>query len=685
VLLALVASGLAGCSGEGNAPARAEYVERGDLPGIRERGELRIVLPPQQARLLPRRGDTLDLDIRLAMQLSAELGLTPRLLTVEDRSRMLVGLLDGHGDIAIARLTATDERRRRFGFSVPLDHVREVLVVRSDDDGIADLEDLAGRRVAVRPSSSFHETLRGVQQEVPGLEIVAVDDRWDTEEILYRVARGEYDATVSDEDFFQHVQSYQRELKAAFPLTGERPIAWAMRPDAVELKAAVDGYLQRQALTRHLDERVLGDLAEIRERRVLRVLTRNNAATYFLYRGRQVGFEFELARRFARELGCRLQIVVPPAADQLIPWLLEGRGDLVAAGLTITPERSEQVRFSRPYNHVSEILVTRAGETLAGPEELAGRTLTVRPSSSYHATLLDVGQTIPLEIVPAPENVETEELIAAVGRGEIDLTVADSNILDIELTYRDDVEAAFALGDTRPIGWAVRPGSDALLEAANAFLSREYRGEFYNVLQGRYFKNTKRVARLAADRTARVGGLSPYDDLFREYGRRMEIDWRLLAAQAYTESEFDPEAQSWAGALGLMQVLPRTAREMGVMGNLHEPDTGIRAGALYLRHLIDRFEPSLPLEERVRFALGAYNAGRGHIQDGRRLAREEGYDPDRWFGHVERVLPKLGREAYASKARYGYCRCSQAVEYVRQIDARYAAYTRVVDAIAGTP
>ena len=132
-----------------------------------------------------------------------------------------------------------------------------------------------------------------------------------------------------------------------------------------------------------------------------------------------------------------------------------------------------------------------------------------------------------------------------------------------------------------------------------------------------------------------------------------------------------------------MEVIGRhvlaAAEEMGVTGDLHDPETGIRAGAAYLRHLLDLFEPTLPMAERLRFALGAYNAGRGHILDGRRLAREQGLDPDRWFGHVEQALPLLARQAYASRARYGYCRGSQTREYVREIDDHYAAYTRIIN------
>ncbi|MDX1389064.1 MAG: transporter substrate-binding domain-containing protein, partial [Acidobacteriota bacterium] len=418
----------------------------------------------------------------------------------------------------------------------------------------------------------------------------------------------------------------------------------------------------------------------IQERGVLRVLTRNGAASYFLYRGEQMGFEFELAQDFARSIGCRVRFIVPPSHDLLIPWLLEGRGDVIAAAMTITPERAETVAFTRPYNHVSEVVVARADDdTIATLQDLNGRTFSVRPSSSYYGTLNRVRDELGFTIDPVPETVDTETLIAGVADGSIDLTVADSNIVDIELTYRETVRGALVLGEPSEIAWVVRPEDVRLKEAADLYLDGAYRGAFYNGLQKKYFKSSRAMAQMVTERPRRRGRISEYDELLRTYSEEIGIDWRLLAAQCYQESRFDPEAESWAGALGLMQVLPTTALQMGVEGDLRDPESGIRAGALYLRWLMDRFEPSLPPEERLLFSLAAYNAGRGHILDGRQLAREAGLDPDTWFGHVETVLPLLRQSQFAGRSRFGYCRCGQAVEYVRRIMDRYAAYASVVE------
>jgi membrane-bound lytic murein transglycosylase F len=679
-LPALCLFGLFCSSPPSQDPAQPEYVETGDLAALRSRGVLRILMPPRQPRALSRRGFGVDTEVERAEELAAYLGLIPEVITIGDRSKLLQALLEGRGDLIIARLTATRERRKRFEFSVPIDYVGEVLVTHRDDTRVLTLEDLDGLRVTVRPSSSFHETLERIREEVPGLQILPAEEEADTEELLYRVANGDLEATVADDDMVEEVNSYLRTLRAALPLTGQRPVAWAIRPGSPELKAAVDAFLHEEALEwgRRFD--VVGDLDAIRKRRVLRVLTRNNAATYFLYRGRQMGFEYELAREFARRIGCRLQIVVPPGADQLVPWLLDGRGDVIAAAWTVTESRARRVAFSRPYKHVSELVVVRRDdESILGIEDLEGRKVAVRPSSSYHSTLLALQGVVDVEILEVPEETETELIVGLVGDGDYDVTIADSDILDIEFTYRDTVRAAFALGEPKAQAWAVRPDDRMLLAEIDRFLAETYRGEFFNVLTDKYFKNERRVARVVQSRPTRQGRISPYDDLFRKYGRETEIDWRLLVAQAYQESRFDPEAVSWAGAAGIMQIMPRTAGELGVTGDLSDPETGIRAGSTYLRRLMDQFEPSLRFSERLRFALASYNAGRGHIQDGRRIARELGLDPDVWFDNVETALPLLGRGKYAAEARYGYCRCLQPLQYVRQINERYAAYVLVAD------
>lgn len=331
-------------------------------------------------------------------------------------------------------------------------------------------------------------------------------------------------------------------------------------------------------------------------------------------------------------------------------------------------------------------MVTRSNdEALRSLEDLNGRRIVVRRNSSYWGTLerlREEGAAFTLEA--APEHLETEQIVDRVARGEYDLTVADSHIVDIELTWRDDIRPAFALGEPRFHGWAVRADNPKLLDAINGYLKKEYRGLHYNVIHKKYFKNPKRIREHVANRAdgGANGGLSPYDELARKYAQRYGLDWRLVVSQMYQESRFDPNAKSWAGALGLLQVLPRTARELG-LHDLHDPETGLHAGIKYLNWLMQRFEPELNLADRTWFALAAYNAGVGHLRDARRLAARKGWEPDRWFGNVEQAMLLLSQPGYARRAAHGYVRGQEPVNYVRQIRDRFEAYVRLTEAGQG--
>lgn len=657
-------------------------IEKGDLPALRERGELRILLPPQgNLEALPRRGSLASVHEEAAAAFARSQGLAPRWIRVARFEELLDALVEGRGDLIAANLTVTPDRARRISFTVPLFTVREQLVTRRDDTRLRRIEDLAGRRIGVRRSSSFWETVQALRERVPGLEVEPLRDDVDTEEALYRVAAGELDLTVADSNLVEQAVLYLPQLRVAFDVAKGRAIAWGVRPGAPQLRRATNEYLRQARLTEPRPERIRADLDAIRERRVLRVLTRNSASTYFIWRGEIRGFEYDLARRFADELGVRLEVVVAPSRAALIPWLLEGRGDLIAAGLTILPEREKRgIAFSRPYHRVFETVVARPGDPVARPEDLAGRRVVVRRSSSYWSTLERLrAQGIALELQAAPEYLETEEVVERVGEGRYALTVADSHILALVRTWRTDVRAAFRLGGPVRHGWAVRATDRKLLATVNRFLAKEYRSTFYNVIYERYFGNQPHVRDRAVERATRSGVLSPYDDLARGIGDELGIDWRLLVAQMYQESRFEPEARSSAGALGLLQLMPRTAQELGV-DDLSDPEAGLRAGARYLRLLYDRFEDHVPEEERWWFALAAYNAGYGHVRDGQRLARARELDPTRWFGHVERALPLLARRQYYATARFGYCRCSQTVHYVRAVRDRYRAYLQATRA-----
>jgi membrane-bound lytic murein transglycosylase F len=677
----LLVAGSCGGGGEGDDGDGASFLDAGDLAQIAERGQLRILLPNRtHFSRLPRSGVTLDFERELAESFAGQLGLEPVWVIVDSRNRLIHDLLAGKGDIAAANLTATRERKRMVDFSVPVAVVREQLVVRAGDDSVVELADLEGRRIAVRRSSSFWVTVNDLRQRFPGIEIEEVEETVDTEEIIHRVAIGEYDLTVADSNLVEACLEYRSDIRPALDLTRDRPISMAVRPGSPELLASLDRFLTEAQLTRRSDSPMLGDLVEIKERRVLRVLTRNSAATYFLWRGELMGFEYDLMKEFARQQRLRLEVIVPPAAEDLLPWLRDGRGDVVAAALTPTEKRMEGgVAFTRPYNYVEQVIVARDDETgLNELEDLNGRTVWVRPSSSYVATLEYVrSKGIDVTIAEAPEEMVTEEIIGMVASGDYDLTLADSHIVDIEVNWREDVKAAFPLTNLLPLSWAVRASNPELKEALDDFLQREYRGLYFNIIYERYFRDARKIRRHRDERADLVGDLSPYDAIVKKYADVYGFDWRLIVSMMYQESQFDPRARSFAGATGLMQVLPRTAGEFG-FDDLHDPEEAIHAGIKYLDWVRDRFEPDLSVQDRMWFTLAAYNAGAGHVRDARRLARQQGLNPNVWFGNVERAMLLLSRTQYAQAAQHGYCRCGEPVRYVRDVRSRYTAYVETV-------
>ena len=670
------------CSQPATPALPPKYI--GDLPVLQSHGKLRVIVPPEPLAHMPKHAEPVTIDYDLARDLAEELNLELMLVKAENYAQMVQKLLEGEGDIVAASLTITPARQEQAAFSVPYLYVDEYLITAASDSLPTTIEDLAGMRVGVRRSSSHYETLLDIQQRVPSLQIHTASEKLGLEYLIDGIVRGEYQATVADEHLWRGVESYYDNMVTPLIVAENRPIALMMRPDDVRLKNRVDEYLLARQFTRQSQQTFTDDLPGLKERRRLRMITRNNAMTYFIHRGRQVGFEYELIKKFADRHDLRLDIVIPDSHADLLAYLNEGKGDVVAAAMTITEERRAQAAFTLPYNEVDELVVVRADEdSIASLEDLAGRTVHVRASSSFYTTLVALEDSIAgLQVVPLPDDLETEDILVGVEEGRYDITLCDSNLLDVELAYGRALKAAFSIKPT-VLGWAVRRDNPALLAALNQYVQEEKGGLFFNMMKKRYFKNRRTITR--AKDSLRVdlsGRLSPYDELVKKYARQYGQDWRLITAQMYQESKFDPQAASWVGARGLMQIMPVTGRELGFT-DLHDPEENIHAGVKYMSQLVNRFDSNIPIEERTRFALAAYNVGYGHVLDARRLAREKGWNPDKWFGHVEQAMRLLAKPAYHKRARYGFCRCGQPVHYVGNIQNMYDAYVGMLTMARG--
>ena len=426
-----------------------------------------------------------------------------------------------------------------------------------------------------------------------------------------------------------------------------------------------------------------GDLDGMVERGSVRALVTYSKTFYFLDGGTQRGATYEGLLEFEKYLNQQLGrrtlkvhvLIIPVHRDELLPALAQGLGDIAAANLTITPERQRLVDFSTPVaSGVREVVVTGpSSKTLASVDDLAGRSVHVRRSSSYWESLERLNGEFqdrglePIELVPAEEFLEDEDLLEMVNAGLLPLAVVDSHKANFWAEVFDDivVHDDLTIREGAAIGWAFRKDSPQLAETVNGFVRSHKQGTLFgNVILKRYLQDNPWVRNsLAKNDRDRFEGVI---HLFEEYGGRYDIDHLMLAALAYQESGLDQSKRSRQGAVGVMQMLPSTAADPNVgIADIEQLENNIHAGTKYLRFLHDRYFADEAMDEfdRLMFTFASYNAGPARVRRLRAEAIEMGLDPNVWFGNVEVVAARrIGRET---------------VQYVSNIAKYYVAYRLV--------
>ncbi|MCV9388462.1 transporter substrate-binding domain-containing protein [Reichenbachiella ulvae] len=443
------------------------------------------------------------------------------------------------------------------------------------------------------------------------------------------------------------------------------------------------------------EEGMAFDLDEIKKRGYLVAIVENSPSGMFLYRGEPMGYEYELMSLFAKEIGVELKINVTRDIAESFSKLQNGEGDIIARNLTITSDRKKQIAFSEPLHLVRQMLVQRKPENwrqmklheierelIRNPVELKGKTIHVRPNSSYIPRLKslsnEIGGEIKLEI--EAEDVETESIIEMVADGSIEYTVADEDIAQVNARYHPILDVETAVSFPQEIGWGLRKNSPKLLEAANNWLSKMKKTNEYYALYDKYFRNYRKSKAIISSAYYTIDGetLSPYDSLIKHYAEKLNWDWRLLAAQISKESRFDPKATSWIGARGLMQVMPRTGEEYGA-SNLYDPRQNLKAGTEHLVWLEKKWEHIPDSVEQIKFILGSYNVGDGHVRDAVKLTKKYGGDTLVWDDNVAKYLKLKSKKKYFEDpiVSFGYCRGTEPVEYVQDIFYRYDRYLQM--------
>lgn len=439
------------------------------------------------------------------------------------------------------------------------------------------------------------------------------------------------------------------------------------------------------------------DIDQIQKRGSLVAILNNSSTGYFIYRGQPMGYEYELLTRLAKELRLKLDIKLAHDIDEATYMLNAGEGDIIAFNMAVTSSKKDFIAFTEHHNEVKQVLVQRKPKNWRSMKhheieevlvrnllELEGKEVHVQKNSAYAARLANLEEEIggKIQIIENTDGLNTEALIKKVAEGEIDFTVADEDVALVNATYYPIIDVRTPVSFPQKIAWATRKNAPDLLNAVNHWISSMKKDTEYYVLYNKYFKNPKATLKRARSDYSSIvsSNISPYDHLIKKVADSLGWDWRLLAAQIYQESHFDTQAESWAGAVGLMQLLPETGEMYGI-SNMFDPEQSLKAGVAYLAWLDKIWTKYITDgEERIKFVLASYNAGQGHVLDARRLAQKYGKNPNKWEGNVEFFLELKSRPEYYNDpvVSSGYCRGSEPVNYVEQILSRYESYKHLV-------
>lgn len=425
------------------------------------------------------------------------------------------------------------------------------------------------------------------------------------------------------------------------------------------------------------------DLPQIIEKGELVVLTINSSTSYFNYRGEPMGFQYELAEMFCHSIGVELKVKTVNRESELMRCLLAGEGDLVAYNLPVTKRHKDELRFCGEEYITHQVLIQRKGkDVVTDVTQLIDKEVYVLPGK-YLTRLENLDEELGGGIIihkVAADSIVTEDLITWVAEGKIDYTVASNDLAKVNRTYNRNLNIDMKISFDQRSSWAVRPDSPLLAEAVDKWQKENKDSPAIQLCVQRYFGRDKHTSQGSILSIAE-GKISYFDKYFRKYAKEINWDWRMLAALAFTESNFNPSVVSWAGARGLMQLMPSTAHAFGVpVGMESDPEASIRAGVKYIASLQKLFRTVTDDNERKKFVLAAYNAGAGHVLDAMALTEKYGGNKYQWENQVERYILLKSHEHYYQDpvCKNGYFRGAETYHFVRKILARTAAYQQKI-------
>lgn len=426
------------------------------------------------------------------------------------------------------------------------------------------------------------------------------------------------------------------------------------------------------------ETKVIDDFEAIKEKGELTVLTLNTSASYFIYKEEAMGYDYDLAKDFCESYGLTLKVVVAENVNRMLQMLKEGKGDLIAYNIAVQNELKDSLIYCGAQQITHQVLVQRSGRqdtVLTDVTQMIGKEVSVLENTKYYQRLVNLNAELGGGVIIQnieKDTVTTEDLIEMVSLGEIKYTVSDSYTARINRTYYRNIDISLPISFDQRSSWVVRKDSPSLAKTLDDWFAENNETPVYKSINKRYFELSKQDfdGEYIIPKDLPKGAVSVYDPLFKKHAARSGYDWHMLAAISYHESRFQNNLTSWAGAAGIMGLMPRTAKSLGLSSeDRMDPDLSIGAAVDLLDRLDAIFRKIENPDERTKFVLAAYNAGNGHINDAQALARKYGANPYVWEGNVKKYLElKKNPEYYNdSIVKNGYFRGGETLKYVDNV------------------
>ncbi|MCQ2379340.1 MAG: transporter substrate-binding domain-containing protein [Victivallaceae bacterium] len=617
---------------------------------------------------------------RLVIQkFAAQHNLSVEYVTVESARELFDDAAAHRADIVASGLSKCPELQTKYLTSIPYKTENSAIFTATGSDISGNGPQALYRHVGC--AQRFSANLRGLKVmsrqdsrilSPTGLDVTA-------QELISRVASGEFEYGVVDESYLKNSANpdavrvlflYPAKLDhvLAVPFGGEEMLTLLNR--AIGMMVSVDDMVSE-----------VGDLDVIQSRGFIRMLTLNNPFCCYLRQGTTHGFEYELMQKFAAKFNIKVVTVIPPSSADLTEYLKDARGDIIAANFTITKARAAEnpsLVFCSPYTGATEVFVGPRGCAARKIDDLVGHCVWVRRGSSYDETLRDLrdgGKDIIIRYVP--DGMHTTRIIERVAAGEYEYTLADDIFVQLAINSGSRVDKLFPSGTVHPYGWMARKTDTKLIAAVNEFFTSETTKTLVDELRNKFLSTYAPSEIGNWTRVESEARISPYDDLFRKYAKEYGLEWYCVAAVAYKESKFNPDAIGSGDASGIMMVPPEIVAKYGFK-NATSPEDSIKIGTMHLAKLYERFADVPILYDRACFTLASWNAGYGHLMDARLLAKKKGLNPNSW-NDVKKTFPLLAESEYSKQATHGYCNAAEVIAYVHDVMEQLAAYNYIVD------